>query len=237
MRSKMDDNNRLKIDRIAFLGRTYAEYISMFDLDGTLLKKGYVLDCPAGASSFAAEAHQLDFNVTACDILYNLTIDELIEKGKQDIHHVFDKFDEVSQLYTWKYYKNKAEVMALRRKALEIFASDFTNGFTEGRYLYAELPHLPFPDKSFSLVLSGNFLFLYGDRLDIKFHAACIKELLRICSGEVRIFPLVGLDAKPYQYLDEVLSFIGSEGIKAEIVKVPFEFQLGANQMIKLMRK
>jgi hypothetical protein len=48
---------------------------------------------------------------------------------------------------------------------------------------------------------------------------------------------LVGLDAKPYQYLDEVLSFIGSEGIKAEIVKVPFEFQLGANQMIKLMRK
>jgi hypothetical protein len=233
----MDDNNRLKIDRIAFFGRTYAEYISMFDLDGTLLKKGYVLDCPAGASSFAAGAHQLGFNVTACDILYNLTVDELIEKGKQDIHHVFDKFDEVSQLYTWKYYKNKAAVMSLRRKALEIFASDFTSGFTEGRYRHAELPHLPFPDKSFSLVLSGNFLFLYGDRLDINFHADCMKELLRVCSGEVRIFPLVGLDAKPYPYMYDVLSSLRLDGIKAEILKVPFEFQIGANQMIKLMRK
>ena len=200
--------NQLDIDRIAFFGRTYAEYMSMFDLDEQLLRRGAVLDCPAGASSFAAEAHQLGLDVTACDIMYNLSADELIEKCKNDIQHVFKKFNEASHLYVWKYYKNKEEVIALRNKALRLFVEDFPAGFKEKRYVEAGLPHLPFPDKSFSFVLSGNFLFLYGDRLDSVFHKACIKELIRVCSGEVRIFPLVGLDAKPYPYLNDILSFL-----------------------------
>lgn len=206
----------------------------MFGPGESLLRNGRILDCPAGASSFAAEAYKLGFDVTACDILYNLTADKLIEKGRNDLQHVFEKFDEVNHLYVWKYYKDKDEVMVLRSRALEIFADDFSSGFKKGRYKHAELPHLPFPDKSFSLVLSGNFLFLYGDRLDFDFHIACIKELLRVCSGEVRIFPLVGLDAKPYPHLNKMLSYFDSDNIKAEIVKVPFEFQRGANKMLKL---
>ncbi|MEW6109406.1 MAG: class I SAM-dependent methyltransferase [Nitrospirota bacterium] len=224
----------LDIDRIAFFGRTYAEYMDMFNFDESLLRQGPILDCPAGASSFAAEAHQKGIDVTACDILYDLTADKLMEKGKKDIKHVFEKFDEVNYLYVWKYYKNKDEVMALRSRALEIFADDFPVGLKERRYVQAEMPYLPFSGRTFSLVLSSNFLFLYGDRLDFNFHVACIKELLRVCSGEVRIFPLIGLDAKPYPYLNEILSFLGADGIKVEIVEAPFEFQKGANQMIRL---
>lgn len=230
-------SDSLDIDRIAFFGRTYAEYMSMFDLNEQLLRQGRVLDCPAGASSFAAEAHQRGFDVTACDIMYNHKADELIEKCKMDIQHVFEKFDEAEHLYVWKYYKNKDEVIALRNKALKLFAEDFPAGFKEKRYVDAELPYLPFSDKTFSLVLSGNFLFLYGDRLDLDFHNTCIKELIRVCSGEVRIFPLVSLDAKPYPYLNDTLSFLETDDIKVEIVKVPFEFQKGANQMLKLKRK
>lgn len=230
----MKERDQLDIDRIAFFGRTYAEYIDMFALDEGLLKQGHVLDCPAGASSFAAEAHQKGIDVTACDILYNFSANELFEKGKKDLQHVFEKFDEVSHLYVWKYYKDKDEVMTLRSRALEIFANDFPVGSKERRYVQAEMPYLPFSDRTFSLVLSSNFLFLYGDRLDFDFHVACIKELLRVCSGEVRLFPLVGLDAKPYPYLNEILSFLDYSGIKTEIVNVPFEFQKGANKMLKL---
>lgn len=233
----MKEREQLDIDRIAFFGRTYAEYLSMFDLNEHLLRQGAILDCPAGASSFAAEARQLGLDVTACDILYTLPADELIEKGKKDMQHVFEKFDEASHLYVWDYYRNKGEVMALRSKALEIFADDFINGLKEGRYIQAKLPNLPFPDKSFSLVLSGNFLFLYGDRLDLDFHKACIKEHIRICSGEVRIFPLIGLDAKSYPHLNDILLFLDLDGIKVEIVEVPFEFQHGANQIMKLSCK
>ena len=233
----MRKSDYLDIDRIAFLGRTYAEYMDMFGLDESLLGNDRILDCPAGASSFAAEAHQRGIDVTACDILYNLPVNKLLEKGKKDIQHVFEKFDEVNHLYVWKYYKDKNEVMALRNKTLEIFAGDFMNGLKEKRYIQAELPHLPFLDKSFSLVLLSNFLFLYGDRLDLDFHLACIKELTRVCSGEVRIFPLIGLDFKTYPHLDNILSSLDSDGIKVEIVKVPFEFQNGANKMLKLSRK
>lgn len=228
---------KLDIDRIAFFGRTYAEYMDMFALDKTMIGRGRILDCPAGASSFAAEAYRIGINVTASDILYGLDAKELVEKGRKDMEHVFEKFDEVSRLYTWKYYKDKDEVMSLRSRALNVFAGDFRDGLKEGRYIQAALPCLPFPDKSFSLVLSGNFLFLYGDRLDFDFHVACIKELVRVSSGEIRIFPLLGLDFEVCPYVDEVISRLSIEGIKAEITDVPFEFQRGANKMMSLRRK
>jgi hypothetical protein len=233
----MGKNDRLDIDRIAFFGRTYDEYLRMFDLSEALLRKGPVLDCPAGASSFAIEARELGFTITACDILYNAGRDDLLRKGREDIRHVFESFDKVSHLYTWKYYRNKDEVIALRNRALELFAEEFTEGFRKGYYVHARLPQLPFPDKSFALVLSGNFLFLYGDRLDMDFHISCIRELLRVCSGEVRIFPLVGLDAQPYPHLDKMLSLLNSTDIEATLITVPFEFQRGANMMMKLYRK
>jgi hypothetical protein len=230
--------NYLNIDRIAFIGRTYFEYLRMFGLDEPLLKQGPVLDCAAGPSSFATEAHQNGFSVTACDALYDVPVEQLIKKAKEDIAHVFDKFDDVPHLYTWKYYKNKDEIIALRHMALDMFSFDFPNGLAEGRYVHAELPHhLPFVDKAFSLVLCSHFLFLYGDRLDLDFHKTCLKELVRVSSGEVRIFPLQGLDAKPYPHMDEVLSFLKVEDINAEILEVPFEFQRGSNRILRLRRK
>jgi len=226
---------RLSIDRIAFLGRTYAEYLKIFGLDESTLAKGPVLDCPAGASSFAAEAVESGFDVAACDVLYDLPVEELVRKGNSDILHVFDEFDRVSRLYTWSYYKDKEEVVGLRRHALERFASGFAEGREKGRYVSGALPNLPFPDKSFSLVLSGHLLFLYGDRLDQEFHRKSLLELARVGS-EVRIFPLVGLDSKTYPYLHEMIAFLRSKGIEAEIIDVDFEFQSGATHILRLKK-
>lgn len=65
------NNSKLDIDRIAFFGRAYTEYMDVFGLDNSMMKQGRILDCPAGASSFASEAHQFGLDVTACDIMYN----------------------------------------------------------------------------------------------------------------------------------------------------------------------
>jgi hypothetical protein len=56
----------------------------------------------------------------------------------------------------------------------------------------------------------------------------------RVCSGEIRIFPLTGLDARPYPHIKKMLSFLAGEGHEAEIRDVPFEFQRGANQMLTI---
>lgn len=230
-------NNRplLNLNRIAVIGRTYDEYLKIFDLDEDIMRRGPVLDCPAGASSFAVEANKLGMNVTASDTVYNLPSEKLIAKAQEDLTHVFEKFDEVSHLYSWSHYKDKDDVISHRKKALELFAADFKEGCKEGCYVYGKLPNLPFPDKAFSLVTSGHFLFLYGDRLDFEFHKACLKELVRVCFGEVRIFPLVGLDARPYPNMDETIAFLKAQGVKVEILNVLFEFQKGANRMMRLI--
>ncbi len=233
----MSKPHGLDIDRIAFFGRTYAEYLDIFGLEEDMLQKGRVLDCPGGASSFAYEAARKGFCVSACDILYDRSAVDLFDKGNNDIDHVFEKFDDASDLYVWDYYHSKEEVMALRRKALELFAEDYSGCPPEGRYVRAELPRLPFDDNTFSLVLSGHFLFLYGDRLDLVFHKECLNELMRVSSGEVRLFPIVGLDTKPYPHMDEIMEFLEAEGIQSEIKKVPLEFQRGANRVLILRKK
>jgi hypothetical protein len=228
---------RLNIDRVAFIGRTFAEYMRIFELDEKSLLRGPVLDCPAGAASFAAEAHRSGLDVIACDVLYGLPVKEIIEKGERDIKLIYDKVGEVSHLYVWDYYKNRDDLIAQRKKSLGLFAEDFADGVAGGRYVEASLPHLPFTDNAFSLVISSHFLFLYGDMLDLDFHKASIMELMRVTSGEVRIFPLHGLDAKPYRNLDDVVSFLHAAALDAEITEVPFEFQRGGNKMMTIRRK
>ncbi|MDA8241629.1 MAG: hypothetical protein M0Z67_14845 [Nitrospiraceae bacterium] len=73
--------------------------------------------------------------------------------------------------------------------------------------------------------------------LDLDFHKACLMELMRVSSGEVRIFPLSGLDLRPYRRLEEMLSFLDSKDIEADIAGVPFEFQRGANRMMTMKRR
>ncbi len=233
----MRKKHTLDLDRIVFIGRTYFEYLRMFDLKETDLRRGAVLDCAAGPSSFSAEAHKLGLHVTACDTLYHVTAERLAEKGRADIEHTFQKVDDVPHLYVWKYYKDRNEIIGLRHRALETFAEDFPHGLREGRYVQAELPRLPFSDRKFMLVLSSHFLFLYGDRLSPEFHCASLREMARVSSGEVRIYPLQGLDARPYPHLDEVLGRLrADDGIRSEIVPTPFEFQRGSNMLLRLYR-
>jgi len=226
--------NSLQIDRVVFIGRMYFEYLRMFGLEESALARGRVLDCAAGPSSFTAEATAKGFDATACDVLYGNPAEMLIDKGRKDIEHTFQKVDDVPHLYVWKYYKDRQEIIGLRHKALGLFERDYPEGFRQGHYTKAELPRLPFPERTFKLVLSSHFLFLYGDRLSVDFHIASLEEMARVCSGEVRVYPLQGLDAKPYPHMDVVLERLRSEGLQAELVPTPFEFQRGANRMMIL---
>jgi hypothetical protein len=226
----MNRPEKLEIEGIAFIGRTFDEYKSMFDLSEQLLGKGPILDCAAGPSSFTAEACSRGYDVTAVDLLYGLDKEKLEARSHEDIKYIFTRFDEVSHLYRLTYYKSKEDVINRRKKALDLFVRDFHENNV--RYRKVELPGLPFPDNRFFLVFCSHFLFLYNDRLDVDFHLNCLTEFTRVCSGEIRIYPLYGLDARPCPYLDEVRRHLDDNKIYAEIVTVPFEFQAGSNEMM-----
>ena len=110
------------------------------------------------------------------------------------------------------------------------FLQDFEQGKKQGRYINHELPgETQFKELSFDLGLSSHFLLLY-DQLGVEFHISSIKEILRICK-EVRIFPLLNLDANKSEVLDGVSRYFQKD-FDLRIKKVNYEFQKGGDEML-----
>jgi len=121
-----------------------------------------------------------------------------------------------------------------RASAMQSFLDDFPVGSDEGRYVPAELPNLPFFDATFDLALCSHFLFLYSQQHDAQFHIEAVQELCRVAQ-EVRIFPLVELDGTISRHLSQVTEALGAGGFTVTIEPVAYEFQKGANQMLRVV--
>jgi uncharacterized protein HemY len=77
---------------------------------------------------------------------------------------------------------------------------------------------------------------MYADRLDYNFHLQSIQELLRVTKEEIRIFPLVDLSCKRYEHIDKLLDYIQSQGYTTEEILARYEFQQGANTMLRIKK-
>lgn len=231
--SKVEQSTKLDLERIVFIGRTFEEYLDMFSLSEKELQGKKILDCPAGACSFTAVGNKLGLDVIACDIAYYHSVEDLKNKGLQDIEHAMEHMKKAENNYKWDYLN---DIEGLRRRRLSAWR-DCTNDMSEynGRYIPVTLPSLPFKNSEFDMLLSAHFLFMYADRLDYQFHIKTINELLRV-SKEIRIFPLVDLEGKRYEHLDKIISYLANIGCTVEEVKVPYEFQINANSMLKVKK-
>ena len=98
-----------------------------------------------------------------------------------------------------------------------------------------ELPALPFADRSFDLALSSHFLFLYTEQFDESFHRASVVEMCRV-ADEVRVFPLLALGAVRSRHVDPIGDDLRRRGFQVTIETVPYEFQKGGNQMMRIRR-
>lgn len=98
------------------------------------------------------------------------------------------------------------------------------------------MPNLPFADGEYDLVLSAHFLFCYAENIGLDVHLQTIKELLRVASQEVRIFPLVSNGGHIYPYFDDLNHEIRELGYDMEIIPVNYHFQRGANEMLRITK-
>jgi hypothetical protein len=126
---------------------------------------------------------------------------------------MIERLSQVPDLYNWSLYADIDDLRKSRASSLRKFISDYAKGIKEkryikARYIKAQLPNLPFDDKSFDLALSGNLLFYYHDRFDYSFHLDSILELLRVSSNEVRIFPVQLPDAEFPDYLNTLIETV-----------------------------
>jgi hypothetical protein len=117
--------------------------------------------------------------------------------------------------------------------AMQEFLRDYPMGVQEGRYVDAELPSLPFHDGQFDLAVCSHLLFLYSSQLGETFHHAAVLELCRV-ARDVRVFPLLALGGAPSPFVDGTADVLRTAGYDVSIERVPYEFQRGGNEMMRI---
>lgn len=213
-------------------GRSFDEYRDMFALDGADLG-GRILDCGAGPSSFAATLAARGGSVASCDPIYRFSAHEIRQRIEEARREVIEQARKNAHEFVWERFASVDELGRARMDAMEAFLRDYGAGLAAGRYVDAALPALPFESGAFTLALCSHLLFLYSGQLTLDFHLASIRELCRV-APEVRIFPLMELGSRRSRHLDAVLEALGAKGYAASVERVPYEFQRGGNEMLRV---
>ena len=204
----------------------------MFDLSEDELRL-HILECGDGPASFNAEMHQHGRQVLSCDPIYQFSARKIERRIAETYPLVLEQTHQNVNTFVWDTIGSLQELGRVRMCAMRRFLADYEQGKKEGRYLAASLPWLPFPERRFDLALCSHFLFLYSNRLSLDFHHDAIKEMCRV-AAEVRVFPLLDLEGNVSPYVNTIVQELRQAGYNVEIQRVPYEFQRGGDEMMRV---
>ncbi|MFP4652699.1 MAG: SAM-dependent methyltransferase [Phormidium sp.] len=223
----------LTLKQVVPWGRSLADYRQMFALTDADLA-GSILDSAAGPSSFNAEATAQGTSVISCDPIYQFSVTEIQQRIQQTYPKIIEALDDNRDRFVWDNFSSPQHLGEVRLATMDRFLADFPQGIAQGRYRNEMLPQLPFETSQFDLALCGHLLFSYSEQLDLDFHLNAIQELARV-AREVRIFPIVtnfAGDISPH--LAPILKQLPQAGYTLRVETVPYEFQRGGNQMLRV---
>jgi hypothetical protein len=222
------------LDEVVPWGRSLDEYQRMFALtDADLL--GRIIGCGDGPASFNAAATRRGTAVVSVDPIYQWDAVAIRGRIAASCDHVLEQARNNTQEFVWDSIQSVEELGRIRMAAMQDFLDDYESGKVEGRYVAAALPTLPFDDASFDLALCSHFLFLYTTQLGDAFHRAAIREMCRV-AGEVRVFPLLALGGGRSPLVETSLDDLRAAGLTVSIERVPYEFQRGGNEMMRIRK-
>lgn len=224
----------MKIKGPIFTGRSWQEYIKMFNLNPAVLKQGKILDCAAGASSFTAIMNEKGYDITALDLLYDEKPGDLEIKCREHLNMLVDALRDLEDHFLWGYFKDLADLKKQRERVCKEFAEDYRFN-NKINYIKGDLTQMPLKDNTFSLVLCSHLLFIYDHRLSYEFHLESIIEMLRV-AREVRVYPLVKGESKISEYLKPLTEKINHIA-DFELVPVSYRFRKGGYEMLKIIKK
>lgn len=223
-----------ELNNVVPWGRTFTEYQQMFNLSaGDVTKK--IVSIGDGPASFNAEMHAMGKQVISVDPLYQFSTDDIRKRIDETCVEVIGQVRSNADKFVWNNIKDVEELQEIRMTAMNHFLRDFDRDCFQQRYIKHAMPaKTSFADNEFELGLSSHFLLLY-DNLGLKFHTEAIQEIMRICP-ELRIFPILNLNAGASVFFDELLEVLGRD-FNIDIQKVDYEFQKGGNQMLVVKSK
>lgn len=212
-----------------FQGRTFEEYLELFDLDVGALS-GSVLDCPGGPSSFTAVARSIGLKTYAVDPQYGRPISDMATDCEAAVADTEAQLRAKRDQFVWDYYGSVETRCRYLRAAGQRFLADYAQ-YPE-RYVVAALPDLPFADDAVDSVLSAHLCFLYDDRLGLDFHQAALDELVRVASEEVRVFPLASLDMTRSEFVAPVAKSLRERGHTVDFRNISYEFMPDVTELL-----
>jgi hypothetical protein len=216
-------------------GRSFDEYVAMFAL-GERDFEGTILGCGDGPAAFNAVATARGHRVVSVDPIYEFSAGDIERRIEQTTQEIVGQTRRNAAEFVWTQFRSVDELIAARRAAMERFLADFPAGLQAGRYVHGSLPQLPFQFGQFQLALCSHLLFLYSEQLDFEFHVRSVRALCFV-AREVRIFPLVELGSRPSRHFEPVIGALRELGFHAQRVRVDYEFQRGADEMLTVKRR
>jgi hypothetical protein len=224
------------LDEIVPWGRSFDEYRRMFALSDRDLA-GFVLGCGDGPASFNAELTRRGGRIVSCDPLYRWRAPDIRQRIDATFERVIEQTRQNAGAFNWDGQIRSVEALGeVRMTAMRAFLRDFAPGEGGGRYAAGELPNLPFANGTFDLAVCSHLLFLYSEQLSESLHVAAVSELCRV-AADVRIFPLVDLNGRRSPHVASVTAALTRSGHGVSLDEVPYEFQRGANQMMRIRAK
>ena len=220
------------LDQVVPWGRSYDEYVAMFALTEADLQR-HIVGCGDGPASFNAVLTGRGGHVVSVDPLYQYSREEIRQRIDETFCVVMEQTRQNPNEFVWTTIASVEELGQLRLAAMESFLSDYHLGAAQRRYITGELPNLPFADREFDLALCSHLLFLYSEHLSEDFHVGSLEELCRV-AGEARVFPLLELGARKSRHVEAVRARLTAAGYSVTLETVPYEFQRGGNQMMRI---
>ena len=222
------------LEQVVPWGRSFDEYRAMFALSDADLE-GRLLGCGDGPASFNAVATRRGARVISCDPIYRWSAAEIQSRIEDTYAEVIEQTRRNSHEFVWDAIRSVDELGRVRMAAMREFLGDYPSGSQEGRYIEASLPSLPFHDGQFDLAVCSHLLFLYSSQLGEALHSAAVLELCRVAQ-EVRVFPLLALGGARSPFVETCAGLLRSAGCEVSIERVPYEFQRGGNEMLRIRR-
>ena len=220
------------LDKVVPWGRSFDEYIRMFKLTGDDISSR-ILGCADGPSSFNVEATKRGYRVISSDPIYNFSAEEIKRRIEETYDRIIGELHKNLKDYVWETFSSPEELGKVRMSVMHRFLEDYQSGKTEGRYIEASLPELPFQDKEFDIAICSHFLFTYSEQLPLDFHRKAVAELCRV-SREVRIFPLLDLGGRKSVFVKPIETELRKSGYRVAFLKVPYEFQKGSDTVMRI---
>src|SRR4029453_9647538 len=112
-----------------------------------------IVGCGDGPASFNAEAARRGTRVVSCDPLYRWQGHEIPDRIRATSTEVLAETRRNRHEFVWTAIRSVEELGEVRMAAMNDFLDDYAAGRTDGRYVDAALPSLPFADCAFELAL------------------------------------------------------------------------------------